>query len=158
MQNDPSRAGNAPCKNDAHIFHDKQDQPVGGVAPSADGLGLCAGHNPVARGSPVAGKQPCPSKQAPQPYPACPSPALPAVTPQFCKEVDMEVVDLAEFDESDEDVSEATALAQVRGLCLFWWYDIASCIMQRDSCSCEDVPPRCCACSVGWWFPTAAQS
>ena len=125
MQNDLSRAGNAPSKSDAHTFHDKQDQPVWGEALSADGLGLWAGHNPAAWGSSAVGaKQACPSKQAPQP---CPASALPAVTPQSFAEVDMEVVDLAQFDESDDDVSEATALAQVRGLCILWWCDIASC-------------------------------
>lgn len=123
MQNDLSRAVNDPSKSDAHTFHDKQDQPVWGEAPSADGLGLWAGHNPAAGGSSAVGaKQPCPSKQAPQP---CPASALPAVTPQSFAEADMEEVDIAQFDESDDDVSEATALA--RGLCILWWCDIASC-------------------------------
>lgn len=110
MQNELPRAG---CKKNAHTFYGKQYQPAWIVAPSADGSELRARPNPAAwRSLAVGGKQPSPSKQAPQP------PARPAPIPPSC-----EVVDMTEFDESDDDASEAAqqqAQAEVRGLCISW--------------------------------------
>lgn len=111
MQNELPRAGR---KKNLHTFYGKQYQPVWIVAPSADGSELGARPNPAAWHSlAVGGKQPSPSKQAPQP------PARPAPTPQSC-----EVVDITEFDESDDETSEAAqqqARMEVRGPCTFWW-------------------------------------